>query len=101
MLLETLTEQIAHVAANLEIWGYAEKRAALLALKAEVTVYAPSHTTRAELTIRLPIRGQLTLPPPLGVLGRPDSCDVRYNLQLGDWFRLRILARRRDEYTRE
>ena len=87
--LETLTEQIAHVAANLESWGYAEKRAALLALKAEVTVHAPGHTPRAELTIRLPIRGQLTLPPPLGVLGSPESCDVRYNLSLGDWFHVR------------
>jgi site-specific DNA recombinase len=83
--LEALTEQIAHVAANLESWGYSEKRAALLALKADVTVFAPSSTPRAELSIRLPIRGQLILPPPLGVLGKPESCDVRYNHSLGDW----------------
>jgi site-specific DNA recombinase len=94
--LETLTEQIARVAANLESWGYAEKRAALLALKAEVTVYAPGHTPRAELTIRLPLRGQLALPPPLGVLGSPESCDVRYNHPLGDWSYLCAVSRRRE-----
>jgi site-specific DNA recombinase len=72
--LETITEQIAHDDGDLEGWGYTEKRAALLKLKAEVTVYEPGRTPRADLTIRLPLRGLLTLSPPLGALGDGTSC---------------------------
>jgi hypothetical protein len=69
--LETLTEAVAQVAANagkeLESWGYAEKRAALLSLKTDVTVFEPAHApSRAVLSIRLPLRGVVTLSPPLG-----------------------------------
>jgi len=67
--LETLTQAVAQVAANagtqIENWGYAEKRTALIALKCDVTVYPPGHTPRADLTIRLPLRGALKLTPPL------------------------------------
>src|SRR5262249_21739789 len=58
--LETVTPPTAHVATELESWGYAEQRSALRALKASVTVYPPGRTPRAELTIRLPLRGALT-----------------------------------------
>jgi site-specific DNA recombinase len=78
--LETLTEQIAHVAGdvrNLESWGYTEKRAALLGLKAEVTLYEPCRTPRADLTIRLPLRGRLALGAPLGALGDMSTSDAQ------------------------
>jgi len=76
--LETLVEQVAQVAANagkdLESWGYADKRAALLSLKTEVTVYEPGHTpSRADLTIRLPLRGVVKLSPPLGDMASSDA----------------------------
>jgi hypothetical protein len=76
--LETLTEQIAHDDGDLEGWGYTEKRAALLKLKSEVTVYEPGRTPRADLTIRLPLRGLVTLSPPLGALGDGASSDAQF-----------------------
>jgi len=59
--LETLTPPSAHVDAELVPWGYTEKREALLALKADVTVNPQGRTPRAVLTIRLPLRGPMTL----------------------------------------
>jgi len=60
--LESLSEQISDASENLEEWGYAEKRAALIALRCEVVVYEPGHAGgRAALTLRLPLRGRLAL----------------------------------------
>ena len=60
--LQTLTDRVAHAsAAEIETWGYAEKRDALLGLKASVVLYPPGHTPRAELTIKLPMRGIVSL----------------------------------------
>jgi site-specific DNA recombinase len=82
--LEALTTQIAHVASDLAGWGYAEKRVALIALKAEVTLYPPDHTPRADLTIRLPLRGALTLSPPaLTQAHVPSSSDAQYVGKIG------------------
>jgi len=76
--LETLTEAVAQVAASagrdLESWGYAEKRAALLSLKCGVTIYEPGHApSRADLYIRLPLRGVVKLTPPLGDVSSSDA----------------------------
>ena len=61
--LEALSEQIAHVSADTDAWGYAQRRAALRALKCEVIVYEPGHApARADVNIRLPQRGRLALP---------------------------------------
>ena len=59
--LASLTERTAPAGAELAGWGYAEKRDALLGLKAGVTVCPPGHMPRAELTIRLPMRGTVSL----------------------------------------
>jgi hypothetical protein len=59
--LETLTERVTANVTALEQWDYAEKRDALLGLKASVTLYPPAHTPRASLTIRLPLRGAVSL----------------------------------------
>jgi site-specific DNA recombinase len=67
LALESLTTLVQHATVNLESWGYAEKRSALLALKTVVTLHPPGHTPRAEGTIRLPLRGVLQLAPALGV----------------------------------
>jgi len=73
--LETLTEQITRVAAHLDRWDYAQKRAALIALKAEVTVYEPGHTPgRAELAIRLPLHGRILLD------GAPSTGETQFVL---------------------
>jgi hypothetical protein len=61
LALEALTALVQDATVNLESWGYAEKRSALLALKTVVTLHPPGHTPRAEGTIRLPLRGVLTL----------------------------------------
>ncbi len=66
--LEALTTLVQDATVNLESWGYAEKRSALLALKTVVTLHEPGHKPRAEGTIRLPLRGVLQLAPPLGDL---------------------------------
>jgi Recombinase zinc beta ribbon domain len=68
LALESLTTLVQYATANLESWGYAEKRSALLALKTEITLHEPGHKPRAEGTIRLPLRGVLQLAPPLGDL---------------------------------
>jgi site-specific DNA recombinase len=68
LALESLTTLVQRATVNLESWGYAEKRSALLALKTVVTLHEPGHKPRAEGTIRLPLRGVLQLAPPLGDL---------------------------------
>jgi hypothetical protein len=75
--LEALTTLVQYATVNLESWGYAEKRSALLALKTVVTLHPPGHTPRAEGTIRLPLRGVLQLAPPLGDLVSVSS-DAQY-----------------------
>jgi hypothetical protein len=79
--LEALIDSVAQVAANtetkLENWGYAEKRTALLSLKADVTVYPPGRTPRADLTIRLPLRGRVTLNDIM------SSCDAQFQDYIG------------------
>jgi hypothetical protein len=59
--LESVPELVARIGADLEKWDYADKRSALLGLKASVILYPRGHTPRAELTIRLPLRGTVTL----------------------------------------
>ncbi|HKB48169.1 MAG TPA: recombinase family protein [Ktedonobacterales bacterium] len=77
--LEALTTLVQDATVNLESWGYAEKRAALVALKTVVTLYAPGHAPRAEGTIRLPLRGLVTLAPPMGELAAMSvSSDTQY-----------------------
>ncbi len=59
--LETLTAQCERVADVIDTWSYAEKRAALVALKAEVTLHAPGHTPRVELGIKILRGGRIPL----------------------------------------
>jgi site-specific DNA recombinase len=60
--LQSLTDRVAHAsAAEIATWGYAEKREALLGLKAGVTLFPPGHMPRAQLTIELPLRGTVSL----------------------------------------
>jgi len=68
--LESLCAQIGEATTTLDHWGYAEKRAALIALKTEVMLYEPGHTPRATLAVHLPLRGRLPL-------GGPSS-DAQY-----------------------
>jgi hypothetical protein len=77
LALESLTTLVQNATVNLESWGYAEKRSALLALKTVVTLHPPGHGPRAEGTIRLPLRGMLHLSPPLGDLA-PVSSVAQY-----------------------
>src|SRR5258708_18949886 len=59
--LEMLVTQTAHVAEVIDAWGYAEKRAALFALKADVILHEPGYTPRVELGINVLCDGRIPL----------------------------------------
>jgi site-specific DNA recombinase len=66
--LQQTLDWCQRVSGNLAGFTFAERRATLLALRAEVRLYKSDHDPRAELTLHLPVSGARVL-----ALGAPDS----------------------------
>lgn len=62
--LEVLTAQTADIADVIDTWSYAQKRAALFALKADVILHEPGYAPRVELAIKVLAGGRIPLTLP-------------------------------------
>lgn len=77
--LEDLLDACERVAGHLDSFTFEQRRAALLACKAQVHLWRADHTPRATLTVRLPLSGALRLE--LSTLVYSDEDRVPSSLQ--------------------
>lgn len=59
--LDALQRDLDGVAAEIEHWGYQQRRNVLLSLGTRVVLHPADHAPRIELSIRLPVSGRLAL----------------------------------------
>jgi site-specific DNA recombinase len=68
--LQQTLDWAARVSGNLASFDFDQRRATLLALRAEVLLYKAGHDPRAEITLHLPVSGTQML-----AIGTPDCAD--------------------------